>query len=200
VIGLSADHGVTDVPEQVKAGGGDGGRISASDLLNAAEAQAQADLGPGKYLARLVENDIYFAPGMYDVVKRHPRALKNIVDVLSSRPGIGHVYTSDQLVNASTASDPDLRAAALSYYPGRSGDLLVSQKPGWIFRSRGGTTHGSATPEDQRVPVVLFGHGIKAGRYDAAASPGDLAPTLASVAGIALPRAEGRVLTEAVQR
>jgi arylsulfatase A-like enzyme len=62
-----------------------------------------------------------------------------------------------------------------------------------------GTTHGSPSPDDQRVPVVLFGSGIKPGRYDSAASPADMAPTLARIAGVALPQAEGRVLTEALR-
>ena len=198
VVGLSADHGVSDIPEQLKAAGRDAGRISASALLNAAESRAQMDLGRGRYFSRLNGNDVYFQPGMYDMVKRKPGALRNLVDALSAQPGVRHVYTADELAHAATSPDPQLRAAALSYYPHRSGDLVISPKPGWIF-SNAGTTHGSANPDDQRVPVVLFGQGVKAGRYDAAASPADVAPTLAHIAGVPLPRAEGRVLQEAVQ-
>ena len=81
--------------------------------------------------------------------------------------------------------------------PGRSGDLVISPKDGWMF-SGSGTTHGSNNPDDQRVPLVLFGKGVKPGRYDAPASPADIAPTLASLAGVALPDAEGRLLQEAL--
>ena len=41
-----------------------------------------------------------------------------------------------------------------------------------------GTTHGSANADDQRVPVLFLGHGIKPGKYSQAATPADLAPTL----------------------
>jgi predicted AlkP superfamily pyrophosphatase or phosphodiesterase len=198
VVGLSADHGVTDIPEQLKAEGRDAGRMSASALLNLAEKQAQTDLGEGQYFSRLNGNDIYFAPGMLDVVKRKPGELAAIVDALSRQPGVRHVYTSVELAGGATASDPQLRAAALSYYKGRSGDLIVSPKPGWMFTTAG-TTHGTATPDDQRVPVLLFGAGVKSGRYDQPATPADLAPTLARIAGVPLPRAEGRVLREAVR-
>jgi arylsulfatase A-like enzyme len=46
---------------------------------------------------------------------------------------------------------------------------------------------------------MLLGHGIKPGRYTAATIV-DIAPTLAALAGIAMPRADGRVLTEALDR
>ena len=44
---------------------------------------------------------------------------------------------------------------------------------------------------DTRVPLLLIGSGIRAGQYLAPASPVDLAPTLAFLAGVTLPRAEG---------
>jgi hypothetical protein len=49
------------------------------------------------------------------------------------------------------------------------------------------------------VPVILFGSRIRAGRYEAAASPADLAPTFLQLVGAKLPRAQGRVLTEAIR-
>jgi arylsulfatase A-like enzyme len=49
------------------------------------------------------------------------------------------------------------------------------------------------------VPVVLRGAGIRRGRYRDAASPADIAPTLAALAGLRLPSADGRVLREALR-
>ena len=49
------------------------------------------------------------------------------------------------------------------------------------------------------MPVILFGAGVKAGRYDRAATPADIAPTLARGAGIKMPKAEGRVLAEGLR-
>ena len=39
-----------------------------------------------------------------------------------------------------------------------------------------------------------MGRGIKPGRYDQAATPADIAPTLGALSGVTLPRAEGRAL------
>jgi arylsulfatase A-like enzyme len=90
-----------------------------------------------------------------------------------------------------------LRAAALSYFPGRSGDLIVVPKPGWIFAPRG-ATHGSTSADDQRVPILFMGRGIKPGRYDEPATPADIAPTLAALCGMTLSHADGRPFTVAL--
>ncbi|HUR33540.1 MAG TPA: alkaline phosphatase family protein [Vicinamibacterales bacterium] len=198
VLALSSDHGVADIPEQARKAGRDAGRISASGVLNAGEERAEAQMGRNTYLARLNGNDVYFAPGMYERVARRPGVLKDIMQAMQRQPGVSKVYTSEEVAKGATSSDPQLRAAALSYVPKRSGDLIVSPKPGWMFAGAG-TTHGSASPDDQRVPVILYGFGVKAGHYDGAASPADIAPTLAALAGVVLPNAEGHPLKEALR-
>lgn len=64
--------------------------------------------------------------------------------------------------------------------------------------SETGTSHGTPHGYDVRVPLFLFGKGIAAGEYLEAVSPTDIAPTLAFLSGITLPRSDGRVLLEAV--
>src|SRR5205823_11361297 len=81
-------------------------------------------------------------------------------------------------------------------FRGRSGDLIVLPKPGWMTGAAGSapTTHGSANPDDQRVPIVLYGSGIKPGKYDEEVTPADIAPTLAEICGITLAQARGSAL------
>ncbi len=76
---------------------------------------------------------------------------------------------------------------------------MIAPKAGWMAGGLG-TTHGSANPDDQRVPILLMGRGIKQGRYGDAASPADIAPTLASLCGITLPQAQGTVLRSALAK
>ena len=102
------------------------------------------------------------------------------------------MFRSEEVRGAAKSKDPLLRAAALSYFPGRSGDLIFATKPGWMI-SAAGTTHGSATADDQRVPMLFLGHGIKPGMYQEPATPADLAPTLAALSGFSM-KAEGHPL------
>ena len=74
---------------------------------------------------------------------------------------------------------------------------MVLLKPYWITDETG-TSHGSPYGYDTRVPLFLMGKGIVAGEYLTPVTPADVAPTLAFLAGVTLPGAQGRVLTEAI--
>jgi phosphopentomutase len=108
--------------------------------------------------------------------------------------------------NAGT-SDPLVRATALGEFRGRSGDFIVLPRTNWIWVADDGTpapgdatTHGTGYPYDTRVPLLLLGAGVRPGTYEGAATPADIAPTLARICGVALPTASGRSLDEAIAR
>lgn len=198
VVGLSADHGVTEIPEQLVEERHDGGRVRSATTAEAIERAARTALGAGDYVARVNGNDVYFAPGQYARLVDRPAALQAVLDAIARLPGVARVFRSEALREGASSSDPLLRAAALSYVPDRSGDLVIALKPGWMA-AVAGTTHGGASPDDQRVPLMFFGAGIKAGVYADAVTPADLAPTLAAVNGMTLPSATGHALTQALQ-
>ena len=133
---------------------------------------------------------------MFQKLTSNKSAIEAVMKAADSQPGISHVYRADELVGATNSKDASLRAAALSFVQGRSGDLILSPKPGWMV-GPGGTTHGSANPDDQRVPIIFYGSGIKPGKYDDAASPADIAPTLAEISGVTLSHAQGTALRSA---
>jgi predicted AlkP superfamily pyrophosphatase or phosphodiesterase len=198
VVALSADHGVGDIPEQATGGG----RQPVAAIRTAIESALKTALGEdGPFIAAVVTNDVYFKPGVYDRLKAKPEALRTAIANASALPGIARVFTSDEIAPpaARASDDPQIRAAALSYYPGRSGDLTLLVKENWQMTASG-TTHGTLYGYDQRVPVILYGAGIAAGAYDAAATPADLAPTIASIVGVTLPSPDGHVLSAALKR
>jgi hypothetical protein len=198
VVALTSDHGVAMIPEQLRRSGLKGGRVSAGNLRDTLERAAQAAAGPGKYIARFgAANEVYFEPGMYDRLRARPAALSSVIKLLEAQPGITRVFQREQVVDAAASRDVLLRAAALSYVPQRSGELLLAMEPGWMFAGIG-TTHGTANLYDQQVPIILMGPNVKAGEYREAATPADIAPTLAVLSGIVMPRAEGRVLRSAL--
>jgi predicted AlkP superfamily pyrophosphatase or phosphodiesterase len=193
VIGLSSDHGVSPVPERVKAQGFDAGRISTPALGRAIDEVLARELGGGPYRTRVIYNDIYFNEGVYLQLTQNAKAMDAVLSTIRKVEGVWRVYRKEEL----SAADPFTRQSALSHYEGRSGDLKVLARAYWIY-STSTTTHGTGHGYDTRVPVVLFGYGIKAGEYLQPSSPIDLAPTLAFLSGITLPDAMGRVLTEAL--
>jgi hypothetical protein len=89
-----------------------------------------------------------------------------------------------------------LVALRLSRVKDRSGDMFLLPKPYWITNATG-TTHGSPHAYDREVPVLLFGTGIRPGRYSGPASPADIVPTLAALTGVQV-KTDGHVLREAL--
>ena len=87
----------------------------------------------------------------------------------------------------------------MSYADGRSADFALLLKPYWTMKATG-AEHGTSYQYDTHVPILLMGKGVLPGEYVSPVAPTDVAPTLAFLAGVTLPRPYGRVLTEALTR
>lgn len=198
-LALSADHGVSPTPERVSAMGFDAGRIPVKKLAALLDEALARVLGPGKYVATIQHTDICFRPGVYQQIVENPKAMAMVLDLVRNTPGVWRAYRKEDLLLAGSSADPITRAAARSYYDGRSGDIVLLPRAYWIT-SDSTTTHGTGHRYDTRVPLILFGHGIRAGQYLEPASPIDIAPTLAFLTSVTLADPMGRVLTEALER
>jgi arylsulfatase A-like enzyme len=205
VVALSADHGVAVIPEQLTREGIDAGRAIMDAAAARADAAAAAALGPGEYVARMDYTNLYFLPGVFDRLAADAAHLRDVMQAIGQVRGVARVIDTRTLDPGRLPADPVLRAAALSEFRGRSGDLIVIPKMHWFWVAADGTatpgdatTHGTLYPYDTQVPLLLFGARIRAGRYDGDATPADIAPTLAKICGMPLPKATGRVLSEAI--
>jgi predicted AlkP superfamily pyrophosphatase or phosphodiesterase len=200
LVGLTADHGVAPIPEARVAAGADAGRVPLQRLVQTANAPLVELLGPGQHVARADYTQIYLSPAAQQRVLENPGLLRPVVAALERIPGIARAIPSAGLERQKTSTEPDLRAAALSYVPGRSGQIVVVPKPFHVIGGSDATTHGTHHEYDQHVPLIFFGTGVRPGRYQGATSPADLAPTLASRIGLPLPGADGTAQTAIFER
>jgi predicted AlkP superfamily pyrophosphatase or phosphodiesterase len=204
VVALTGDHGVAPIPELAAKTGMDAGRADVEEL-KVRVTKALAPFGGGDHpIAAFTDGDLYFAPGVWEKVSGDPKALDAAIAAIRSVAGVVEVFRADQL-NELAAKNPLAKAASLSEFPGRGGDLVVLTKPYWFFDRRDksgawgeGTTHGSPYPYDQDVPILLMGYGIRAGKYPDAVTPADIAPTLAKLTNITIAHTDGRPLTAAL--
>ena len=199
VVALSADHGVSLTPAFATTQGIDAGFMDFQLVVQEVETLLTARRGQGPHVAALQGGDLYFAPGVYAELRNHPADLEAVLDVIRRTPGVWRVYPDEQLRRGESRGDPIARAARLSFFPGRSGDIILIPKPYWISSGLA-ASHGSPHAYDRRVPVLLLGARIKPGQHLTSVTPADIAPTLAFLTGIALPQHDGRVLTEALVR
>ena len=205
VVAVTADHGAAPIPEQAAAAALDAGRLDSALVRQAVQEALEAALGPGSYLVRSQYSDLILPPDVMEKLRRDPAAARQVLRAVRAVPGIAAAFFAEDLDSHVAAGDRDARAALLSYYPGRSGDLIVMPKPYWLFVTADGspqpgsaTSHGTMYGYDQQVPIILFGRGIKAGEYARQVTPADIAPTLAYLCGVTLAHADGEVLSEAL--
>jgi predicted AlkP superfamily pyrophosphatase or phosphodiesterase len=199
VVGLSADHGVSRIPEALRTEGDDAGRVLNPEVEKAAEAAMTGAYGAGPHVALVEYTNVYLTSAARARAQKDPTFVRPIIDAVSKLPGVQRVFSSHDLTTKRTSPDPIERAAALSHHPDESGDVVVVLKPNWIGTNSSAATHGSAQWYDQHVPVIFMGAPFKPGRYGDAASPADLSPTLASTIKLMMSDVDGKVRKEALR-
>jgi predicted AlkP superfamily pyrophosphatase or phosphodiesterase len=199
VIGVSADHGVSRIPEALAAEGLEAGRVLNAQVLKAIEAAMVAAHGPGPHVTHVEYTNVYLTPSARARAAKDPAFIAPIIAAAEKLPGVERAFGAADLAEKRDSADPIERAAALSYHPEESGDVMVVLKPNWIGTNTSAATHGSARWYDQHVPVIFMGARVKAGRYTTAASPADVAPTLASTIKLTLSNIDGKVLGDALR-
>jgi predicted AlkP superfamily pyrophosphatase or phosphodiesterase len=205
VVALAADHGASMIPQQAAALGMDAGRLDVAGLRQTVQTALETALGPSQYSIRFQGGEVLLDAAVVEKLRIAPVAADKVLGAIRGVNGVAAAYLGSDLETHAAAGDPIARATLLSYYAGRSGDIIIVPKPYWLFVTADGTpqpgsatSHGTVYSYDQHVPLILFGAGIKPGEYLNAATPADIAPTLAFLEGVTLPRADGRVLAEAL--
>ena len=173
---LSADHGVLDSPEDRKARGEYGHRLTPAENAKLDSLRARADSTANK-----------------------SAAARELVRELKRLPIVADAWTHEDLARA---QQPDSFAVLQkrSMWPGRLSGRFSRQGvefryvPG-IYGAPRGSGHGQPYWYDRHVPMIFLGPGITAGRDPSRAATVDFAPTFASLLGIPFPKdLDGKVL------
>lgn len=208
VVAFTADHGVAPTPEQATALGLPGGRVNPTDILTAVRNRIRARYGkPGDkdttadYVQTFSNYQIYFNRAALERDGVRVEEIERVAgEAVLTVPGISRYFTRTQLLAGAVApADALARRVLHGYNQKRSGDVVVIQEPyKYISSTTSGATHGTPYTYDTHVPLVIMGGGLAPGRYLNAATPADIAPTLARILNVEPPSsATGRVLGEA---
>jgi hypothetical protein len=196
---FTTDHGVAPVPEVQAERKLPGGRLKADELFGPIQAALTARYGEGKWILATAGSSPYLNHALMAEKGVDPaEARKVAAEAARTAPRVVRAYTREQLLDGAVTADVIARRISKSYQPQRSGDLEIVLEPYWL-RSSAGTTHGTPYVYDAHIPLILMGPGIVPGAYHGAATLNDLAPTVATLLGVATPGGSaGRVLTEAL--
>lgn len=201
IIAVTGDHGVCPVPEYLQAHGIDAGRVSPKAVEAAVRDALAAHFGKGDWLFAMENSQLFLNDDLIRERKLDPEDMQRVAgDAAMTVEGMAAYFTRAQIENGDLPAGTVAERVANGFDPARCGDVCLVPRP-FYFLSEGGaaTTHGSPYDYDTHVPVVLFGPGVRPGRYDTACSPCDIAPTLAALLGVEPPpERTGRVLAEAI--
>jgi predicted AlkP superfamily pyrophosphatase or phosphodiesterase len=215
LVAFTADHGVAPIPEHASAMGLTGGRIGNPDIMNAARNAVRARFGrrgeERDSTADYISDTLYNANIFFNTVALKRDGINReeiervVAEAVLTVPGINRAFTRTQLETGSvSAGDVIARRVLHGFHPRRSGDVILVQEPFKYFGEGASpipATHGSPYSYDTHVPLIIMGQGVAAGRYAQAATPADIAPTLATILRIQSPsNAVGRVLVEGLSK
>jgi predicted AlkP superfamily pyrophosphatase or phosphodiesterase len=199
-IALSADHGVSSLPDTVKKLRIPAANLDAGKLESQFNTALTAKFSPGHpaayvhldYPLAWLDQDAFAAAHV-----REPEAELAAGEAMK-QAGLRGYYTKSQLALGEVPDTPLGRKYLNSYSP--EGSWFVMGVPDfYTVGPNKGTDHTSPYNYDTHVPLAFYGLPFQPGTYRTNAEPVDLAATLASLLGINAPtHAVGRVLTEAL--
>jgi arylsulfatase A-like enzyme len=194
---LTADHGVSPVPEVNAARNMPGGRLVESTALSAMQKALTDKYGEGKWVIGNSGTTAYFDRAL---AQKYKVSLGDVeqtaAESVRTMPHIFRVYTAEDIRTGRVTRDEISAALTYGYYGARSGDIFIITEPYYLYDATG-TTHGTPFDYDSHVPLIFMGAGIHAGHYYQKTAINDVAPTLAAIAGVEQPSGSvGRVLQE----
>lgn len=203
---LTADHGGSDASERLAAHAvPDAVRLDGEftvDRIGKAIGEKLKIAGPVLYGG--VNGDVW-----YDIkltAAQRAAVEREAIAMFAAHPQTQAVFTRAQILATTVPNTPPetwslIERARASFYPPRSGDLLVAMKPRVLTVPHpvAGTavaTHGSFWDYDRRVPILFWRKREGGFEEPFGVETVDILPTLAATIGLPVPRSEidGRCL------
>jgi hypothetical protein len=194
VLVMTADHGVCPIPEVSRSKGKDAARIPLTLVARQAEAFLEKTFvkeGEGEVhcVEAAYEDSIYFNRAWMRASGLEPAKVEAaLASWFKEQPYVQTAYTRTELLKGPPRDDAVARMVRKSYYPDRSGDVMVVVKPYYLITSfLTGTMHGTPHTYDTHVPFLVYGPGVQAGVRRDAVTPQASAAILARGLGIKPP-------------
>ncbi len=186
---LSADHGASPNPRDIRQHHLNENRPLTSLVGSAVERALSQAFGQGKWIQ---DFDGFYLSFNRSVLKQRQvdpdKAAVLAAEAASAVPGVLAAFTRNQFLTGGLPLSPLGRKANKSYNRQRSGDVFIELEPFALpIAGEIETSHGSPWSYDSQVPLILWGDSFRPGVYADPVEPIDLAATLAVALGINQP-------------
>jgi arylsulfatase A-like enzyme len=200
IFALTADHGVSPMPERLAHDGIRGARVDVATIAHATAEQLRArwstDFG--------IEFDNGILTADVDALVAHGVDVDSLARALSAaaskKKGVRRIYTPKTLA-AAPSSDADAARWKRSLPTGLGWLIAGVAEDGYVFSDGAKAEHGSMHPESRSVPILFVVPGVTARTDSRVARTVDIAPTIAALLGIRATEAvDGRSLDITARR
>lgn len=154
--------------------------------------------GVGKWLLEYEDKCVYLDHNLIYERGLDLASVQNEVAIFAMQfRGVSHALSATAM-RTSYFGSGYARKMQNSFYPRRSGDVILNFQPGWIEeRDRCRSSSGSMYGYDTEVPLLFYGTGSAPQRVEREVDMIAVAPTLARLLGVRKPAAaEGTTLAE----
>src|SRR5580700_4909009 len=197
-IALSADHGVSTLPDAAKKLRIPGANLDARKLEAQINSALSTKFSHAASYIKLDYPDAWLDPDAFENAHVKEHDAETAVGEAMKQAGLRDYFTKSQLA-AGEAPDTALGRKFLRSYSPEGGWYVLGVPEIYTVGASKGTDHASPYTYDTHVPLAFYGLPFHAGTYRTHAEPVDLVVTFASLLGINAPtHAVGRVLTEAL--
>ncbi len=160
---LTADHGAAENPAYLQTLKINAGYVNGRSLEKKLKQELTKEYGDS-LIMKYANQQIYLKDSFITATKLDKFTVEKFcVRVLLTFDEVSDAICGEQLI-LQTQNDMLFRSLIQrGFHNKRSGDVLVSYKPGFIDYDKTGTTHGTSFSYDTHVPLLFYGSGINKG-------------------------------------
>jgi predicted AlkP superfamily pyrophosphatase or phosphodiesterase len=184
---LTADHGAALVPGFLKQNKIPSGVFNEKKMLDSLNKFLVNNYKVSNLVSYYTNQQIYLN---YPEIEKNNIQIKELQEkaaaFLLQLDGIASVTASVNLkyINSSSGGEKMIKSG---YNAKRSGDIILSFKPGWLEGRQKGTTHSESYVYDTHIPLLWYGWKIEQGETSTSVDITDIAPTLSDLLRISFP-------------
>ena len=183
---LTADHGAVNVPRYLSDQKVPSGYFDSKACVNLINSQFKSTYGIDSIVENYSNSQLKIAQNMIQKHRLNPDYIQEkIIQIIKGFSGVKEVLVTKDLKEGTSSNMA--QKVINGYFEGRSGDLYIILKPGWIHDRVRGTTHGSGYSYDTHVPLIFMGAGVKNGSSNQMVNITDIAPTISTLINVSFP-------------
>ncbi len=187
LVFFTGTHGSSWNIDYSRSQGLPAGRFRSLNAIALTNSYLSALYGENQWIENYMNQQVYLDQTLVDQKELFlPEIQEKTARFLNQFEGVASALPADKMINASILNAQG-SIIQNSFYPSRSGDILIVLKPGWIEDGEQVSDYQSPYPYDTRVPLIWWGMNIPSQKIQNNTGIQDIAATIMQILKISYP-------------